>query len=666
MKIYKYIGVALMVLSLGACKTDDLERDIDALKDRVTAMEAKVDRLNESMNMIRVALDGNKTIQSYTENEDGSYTLTLSDGNTITLTQGKIGATDVYQEVSISTDGNWVIGGVETKHHAVAADGEPGVTPQFRLTMESEGKYYWEVSYDGELTWEEVKSQQGTRVYASASGSSSVAGPIASAAPNATGDKFEITLTGSGTKYEIPIVSGLACDITEPNPEDMENGYWIVPITLPAVTTSTSVDLKGDAVLVSAPEGWTVTAEIGNGTLTIIPPAQNGAEGIITLQVNKGIHWAIDQIKVRSKKVITSWYQEFLAGGEIVVNDVKIKKGSADDKVLINKEEVDLKVRLISDDNAEIAEDGLYFIEAGLNVTYKNSQNKNKVLINDSPTGKKPVVTCTNTITLNGTSLICKNVALKLVDGADYRFLTINTNSAPIVAFDGCNLEAVPSSSGKSIGFLYASATAGIKNFSFCKSKFILNYSGTNDYIFISIATNDLTFDKIFIDNSIFCGNYSKFKLFGVNNSNGTKAGIGSLVLYNNTFINVHYHTAGLVNGDISSLKVEKNIIFADNNTNSVTIFRKRGGAGSKDSGVDFSKDPIVANDGSIVDNIGYINYENNDGPCYLNLWQGDTPPLENAEKIQKLDASPFKSFNTSTGTYVLEPEYQGYGATIE
>lgn len=664
MKIYKYIGVALMVLSLGACKTDDLERDIDALKDRVTAMEAKVDRLNESMNMIRVALDGNKTIQSYTENEDGSYTLTLSDGNTITLTQGKTGATDVYQEVSISTDGNWVIGGVETEHRAVAVDGVPGVTPQFRLTMESEGKYYWEVSYDGELTWEEVKSQQGTRVYASASGSSSVAGPIASAVPNATRDKFEITLTGSGTKYEIPIVPGLACDIKEPNPEDMENGYWIVPTNTGATT---SIDLKGEAVLISAPEGWTVTAEIGNGTLTIIPPAQDGAEGIITLQVNKGIYWAIDQIKVRSKKVITSWYQEFLAGAEIVVNDdVKIKKGSADNKVVINEKEVDLKVSLISDDNAEIAEDGLYFIEAGLNVTYKNSQNKNKVLINDSPTGKKPVVTCTNTITLNGTSLICKNVALKLVDGADYRFLTINTNSAPIVAFDGCNLEAVPSSSGKSIGFLYASATAGIKNFSFCKSKFILNYSGTNDYIFISIATNDLTFDKIFIDNSIFCGNYSKFKLFGVNNSNGTKAGIGSLVLYNNTFINVHYHTAGLVNGDISSLKVEKNIIFADNNTNSVTIFRKRGGAGSKDSGVDFSKDPIVANDGSIVDNIGYINYENNDGPCYLNLWYGNTPPLDNAKNIRSLDASPFETLDKSTGTYVLKPEYQGYGATIE
>ena len=53
-------------------------------------------------------------------------------------------------------------------------------------------------------------------------------------------------------------------------------------------------------------------------------------------------------------------------------------------------------------------------------------------------------------------------------------------------------------------------------------------------------------------------------------------------------------------------------------------------------------------------------------GDFYLNLWQGDTPPLENAEKIQKLDASPFESLDKSTGTYVLKPEYQGYGATIE
>lgn len=542
MKIYKYIGVALMVLSLGACKTDDLERDIDALKDRVTAMEAKVDRLNESMNMIRVALDGNKTIQSYTENEDGSYTLTLSDGNTITLTQGEIGATDVYQEVSISTDGNWVIGGVETEHRAVAVDGVPGVTPQFRLTMESEGKYYWEVSYDGELTWEEVKSQQGTRVYASASGSSSVAGPIASAVPNATGDKFEITLTGSGTKYEIPIVSGLACAITDPT--DMKEGFWIVPTGNGATT---NVNLQGDAVLVNAPEGWTVTAAIGNSTLTVTPPNQDGVEATITLQVHKGLHWAVDQIKVRSKKVITSWYQEFLAGGEIVVNDVTIKKGSADNKVVINGgEEVDLNVTSITANNTEIAADGLYFIGAGLNVTYKNTNVGNKILINDSPTGEKPVVTCSNSITLNGTSLVCKNVAL--VSPISYRFLEITDNNAPYVAFDGCNFE-VPSTATQN-SFLNTSGKV-MDNFSFCNSKMIIERTET--YRILNIGSgSDITFPKVKIKNSIFSSDGNKaFKLLYVPD-NSSKVGIDLLEMFKTTFINLHYMAAGFINGDIS------------------------------------------------------------------------------------------------------------------
>ena len=645
MKIYKYIGVALMVLSLGACKTDDLERDIDALKDRVTAMEAKVDRLNESMNMIRVALDGNKTIQSYTENEDGSYTLTLSDGNTITLTQGEKGATDVYQEVSISTDGNWVIGGVETEHRAVAVDGEPGVTPQFRLTMESEGKYYWEVSYDGKLTWEEVKSQQGTRVYASASGSSSVAGPIASAAPNATEDKFEITLTGSGTKYEIPIVSDLACDIKEPNPEDMENGYWIVPTNTGATT---SIDLKGEAVLISAPEGWTVTAEIGNGTLTIIPPAQDGAEGIITLQVNKGVYWAIDQIKVRSKKVITSWYQEFLAGAEIVVNDVKIKKGSADNKVVINGKEVDLTVDLIDTDNAEITADGLYFIEAGLDVAYSNTGTGNKILINDSPTGEKPVVTCSNSIKLNGTSLVCKNVAL--VSPISNKFLEITDNNAPYVAFDGCNFE-VPSTATQN-SFLN---TLGIvmDNFSFCNSKMIIERTGT--YRILNIGSGrDIIFPNVKIENSIFSSVDNKdFKLLYVPDAS-SNVGIKSLVLCYTTFINLHYKAAGFINGDIFKMIVTNNIIYADNNTTNVTVFRRRGNLSDAFDG---------NGKGSIKNNKGYVS-----GGKSLTSWFGGVSPIskESSEEFDQLDASPFKTFNTSTGTYVLKPEYQGYGATIE
>ena len=459
MKIYKYIGVALMVLSLGACKTDDLERDIDALKDRVTAMEAKVDRLNESMNMIRVALDGNKTIQSYTENEDGSYTLTLSDGNTITLTQGKIGATDVYQEVSISTDGNWVIGGVETEHRALAVGGEPGVTPQFRLTMESEGKYYWEVSYDGELTWEEVKSQQGTRVYASASGSSSVAGPIASAVPNATGDKFEITLTGSGTKYEIPIVSGLACAITEPA---LEDGFWIVPTTNTGATTP--INLKGEAVLISAPEGWTVTASIDNSnptTLSVTPPNQDGAEGIITLQVNKGVYWVIDQIKVRSKKVITSWKAEYEQGGFYIGNEL-VNSETYPTSTLANNGN-------LIEDGGTISNSGVHFIKGGANISISSILTTNGnyplVIVGDDP-NNPPTVTFSGGALLRAINknLLCKNV--KLVREGSYLF-HVNTNAnVDKVIFDQCEMEL-----NTSFAYTSSTTTGEIRDFQFVNNK---------------------------------------------------------------------------------------------------------------------------------------------------------------------------------------------------
>lgn len=546
MKIYKYIGVALMVLSLGACKTDDLERDIDALKDRVTAMEAKVDRLNESMNMIRVALDGNKTIQSYTENEDGSYTLTLSDGNTITLTQGKIGTIDEYQEVSISSNGNWVIGGVETKHHAVAADGEPGVTPQFRLAMESEGKYYWEVSYDGKPTWEEVKNQQGTRVYASASGSSSVAGPIASAAPNATGDKFEITLTGSDTKYEIPIVSGLACAITEPT---LEEGFWIVPTNTGATT---SIDLKGEAVLISAPEGWTVTASIDNSnptTLSVTPPNQDGAEGIITLQVNKGVYWAIDQIKVRSKKVITSWKAEYEQGGFYIGDE------------LVNSETYPTLANEgnLIEGGGTISNSGVHFIKGGAAISISSSSIENTdplVIVGDDPNNP-------STITLGGYfyssgNLLCKNV--KLVRTGTYMFNV--KNDVNKVIFDQCEIELSGS-------FGYSGNSKTIVDFQFVNNK--VKFIGATESLasgmnFVNFANVKIT--NANISNNIF---YSKSddtsargQFFTVKET--------AIKLENNTFCNYIQNPQGIKAKLTGDWSVRYNIFYsnisvASNNT---------------------------------------------------------------------------------------------------
>lgn len=632
MKIYKYIGVALMVLALGACKTDDLERDIDALKDRVTAMEAKVDRLNESMNMIRVALDGNKTIQSYTENEDGSYTLTLSDGNTITLTQGKIGTIDEYQEVSISSNGNWVIGGVETKHHAVAADGEPGVTPQFRLAMESEGKYYWEVNYDGELTWEEVKNQQGTRVYASASGSSSVAGPIASAAPNATGDKFEITLTGSDTKYEIPIVSGLACAITDPNPENMENGYWIVPTNTGATT---SIDLKGEAVLISAPEGWTVTASIDNSnptTLSVTPPNQDGAEGVIILQVHKGLHWAIDQIKVRSKKVITSWKAEYEQGGFYIGDE------------LVNSETYPTLANEgnLIEDGGTISNSGVHFIKGGAAISISSSSIENTdplVIVGDDP-NNPPTITLGGYFYSSG-NLLCKNV--KLVRTGTYMFNV--KNDVNKVIFDQCEIELSGS-------FGYSGNSKTIVDFQFVNNK--VKFIGATESL--ASGMNFVNFANVKITNA----NISNNIFYSKSNSTSARGQFftvkeTAIKLENNTFCNYIQNPQGIKAKLTGDWSVRYNIFYsnisvASNNT-SYLIWALEGST-------------FPASNDAFESNVAYNAVEENATDWTTFASSSMKPSGEYSSKIPQEEQSPLQIVDWEKGEFVSLKA--GYGAAIE
>ena len=94
MRYYKsFILFSLLALVFVACDTDDLEKDIDALKDRVASVEAQVQRLNDEMNILRVALDGNKTITavSYTHLVPLKLESTYSSG---TVTDKDIARTD--------------------------------------------------------------------------------------------------------------------------------------------------------------------------------------------------------------------------------------------------------------------------------------------------------------------------------------------------------------------------------------------------------------------------------------------------------------------------------------------------------------------------------------------------------------------------------------------
>ena len=505
------------------------------------------------------------------------------------------------------------------------------------LPFEPSGEHQYKIFYDT-LTWEEVKSQQGTRVYASASGSSSVAGPIASAAPNATGDKFEITLTGSGTKYEIPIVSGLACAITEPA---LEDGFWIVPTNTGATTP---IDLKGEAVLISAPEGWTVTASIDNSnptTLSVTPPNQDGAEGIITLQVNKGVYWAIDQIKVRSKKVITSWKAEYEQGGFYIGNE------------LVNSETYPTLANEgnLIEDGGTISNSGVHFIKGGVNISISSilaiTGEHPLVIVGDDP-NNPPTVTFTGSgyLRVGTQNLLCKNV--KFVRNGAYLFHVHTSANVDKVIFDQCEMEL-----SNSFAFSSVSSNEKIDDFQFSNNK--VKFTGKTETLasgmnFVNFGTS-MTITKANISNNIF---YSK--------SNSTSARgqfftvkETAIKLENNTFCNYIQNPQGIKAKLTGDWSVRYNIFYsnisvASNNT-SYLIWALEGST-------------FPASNDAFESNVAYNAVEENATDWTTFASSSMKPSGEYSSKIPQEEQSPLQIVDWEKGEFVSLKA--GYGAAIE
>ena len=122
------------MFALAACDTDALRDDVDNLKDRVESLEAQVSLLNDNMTAIKRLLEGGQTITEVT-NTDGTYKLKLSNGETISLTQGSKGEV-AYPEITVNDEGQWVVNGEVLMQNgipvqAVGTPGKDGIAPKF-------------------------------------------------------------------------------------------------------------------------------------------------------------------------------------------------------------------------------------------------------------------------------------------------------------------------------------------------------------------------------------------------------------------------------------------------------------------------------------------------------------------------------------------------------
>lgn len=635
------LTILLTLIVCASCSTDDLKKDIDDLKGRVTSMEAQVNLLNDNMNTLRIFIDGNKTISTVETTGTAPnqiYKLTLSDGQTVTLTQGSTGSVST-PDITINENGYWVINGKTTDKKAVGNDAP---TPSFRI---EDSTSYWQVSYDNGDSWTYVRDTTGQPVKATAE------------TGDGTGDSFfkdvkvngqtvEVTLN-DGHTYALPIVEDLACEIEDPD-TNYADGIWTVGY---GKTVTTRIKVKGDNILANAPAGWTVKVEVsdvvtGEGILTVTAPASGAVSRAvadntkdITVQVNKGIYWAVDKIQVEAGESLNSYQAMYEAGKDITVGGMTINKATYGESHLLTAE------------NSAIAPTGgVYFVAAGAAVNYTATTGfKQLILIGDDPSQKSTLNVKQQIKVIDNTDgedvLVLANLNVEAGSLNNYLLVQNGNTSFNKVVFHKCNVTLTP---GKNLTYISSSARS-IEHFTLDHCRF--DFNGASSVALIAASSSTASYGTLTFRNNVFYSKADKqlvkdFKLFS-----GAKASVNKIIMENNTFVNTACNTNFYVNANVlSEVEVQKNLFYMDTALdNAGGLFRV-----------------TTAPTGSLCkDNIVYKTEAENPWQAFFG---GIKNGFEGAEEINVISDNPFDggTFNLSAGSFIPSSSYTSYGAKVD
>ena len=511
MKLYKSLLFGLLMCGFAACDTTDLERDINSLKDRVEDYEAQVQKLNDDMNIIRVLLDGNKTITSYSF--DGTnYTLTLSNGETLTLTQGVVGAN--YPSITIGENGNWIIEGEDTGEYAVAKDGENAENPQFKI----EGGTWW--VYDSATKeWKDLK------VSAVGSTSSTASSPIASVDTSTSG-VIEITLTAGGT-YEIPVIPDLMCKITSPALADGE--MWLVGTEGAELEAEVTLASDDDIVRPIVPADWKAKiTERKDGKLKVkVTPPAYASKCVVTMEVTHGIHTITDEIVARTEP--TSYYEDYKAGLDIRIGDLVINKNNTPNGSIHS--------------SGAVPSSGLFFVSNGNDIILKGSV-KNLILLPEKY-NEMPVVKAER-ISLDG-NFACYGLNLDAVSYSDY-LIANSTNSLDYVIIQDCKI--MPPAQ-KAVA--YCSKVQSIEKFYFMNNFVYFETEGQNIFNLSGISSANV----YFVNNIIASKVETKGQILTLATTNPA-----TILFNNNTFYNYLPTSKGVTAKFSKETEIHYNIFY--------------------------------------------------------------------------------------------------------
>lgn len=276
---------------------DELEKEIDSLKSRVEALEKQVTLLNSNIEALQALSQKGATITEV-KCENGTYTITLSNGEVITLAQGSE-AEAVIPVIAINEQGYWVVdyrdgaGFVEilVNGEPVKATADDGITPLFKIDADG----FWTVSYDGGKSYERVLDVNGQPV--NATGTGELTDKFFEEV-KVEGDLFYVKLL-TGEELRIPILADFFCHIIAPEG---------VQLFTSKQTQRYSVEIRGvENVFLSAPTGW--SAELTDpvderATLIVTAPETSATRSLadntkdVTILAMAGYYATIAKIQV--------------------------------------------------------------------------------------------------------------------------------------------------------------------------------------------------------------------------------------------------------------------------------------------------------------------------------------------------------------------------------
>lgn len=261
--ILLFLSIFSLVAFSGCDDRDEIRDDINALSARLDALQVEFDKLNSNINTFYNLSNGKTYFTSYTQNENGDYTLKLSDGTSWTVYGGM--PEGEFPVVTISEEGKWVFSYngevIELKDEAGnpatanPVDGKSGSTP--KMSVDEEGYWCYQIG-DGAVQrvpgpynvaevdkinpsiFEEVKVKEDNN------------------------NVLQFKPYGSDSYVEVALLGGL--DMTFSN---FSNDEHKVTATTPLTLTATLMEV---ATVVISPTPLDVKLE-DNGTLTISIPS---------------------------------------------------------------------------------------------------------------------------------------------------------------------------------------------------------------------------------------------------------------------------------------------------------------------------------------------------------------------------------------------------------